>query len=184
MPAASAPSARAAARRVQTRMAYVFGTSACTMTTTERPAFVPGVWGPYFSAMVPGLWLNEGGQSAAGAAIDHLVRLHPAHGEVARLAKRAGRRRCCLARRSARPSLAAARRSSGWWAMCTSCRNSSATARPSPIRTRRRLIAGLGMDTSSTASSRSMSPACVASATACARSSMRSVQSALRPTRS
>ena len=28
--------------------------------------------------MVPGLWLNEGGQSAAGAAIDHLVRLHPA----------------------------------------------------------------------------------------------------------
>ena len=65
---------------VLTRMAYVFGTSACTMTTTERPAFVQGVWGPYFSAMVPGLWLNEGGQSAAGAAIDHLVRMHPAYG--------------------------------------------------------------------------------------------------------
>lgn len=61
-----------------TRMAYVFGTSACTMTTTDRPAFVPGVWGPYFSAMVPGLWLAEGGQSAAGAAIDHLVQMHPA----------------------------------------------------------------------------------------------------------
>jgi len=28
--------------------------------------------------MVPGFWLNEGGQSAAGAAIDHLVRSHPA----------------------------------------------------------------------------------------------------------
>jgi ribulose kinase len=28
--------------------------------------------------MVPGLWLNEGGQSAAGAAMDHLVILHPA----------------------------------------------------------------------------------------------------------
>jgi ribulose kinase len=27
--------------------------------------------------MVPGLWLNEGGQSAAGAAIDHLVEFHP-----------------------------------------------------------------------------------------------------------
>ncbi|CAN7173217.1 FGGY-family carbohydrate kinase [Rhizobium sp. LjRoot254] len=63
---------------VLTRMAYVFGTSACTMSTTSEPAFVPGVWGPYYQAMVPGLWLNEGGQSAAGAAIDHLVRMHPA----------------------------------------------------------------------------------------------------------
>lgn len=69
-----------------TRMAYVFGTSACTMTTTTQPFFVEGVWGPYFSAMVPGLWLNEGGQSAAGAAIDHLVRMHPAHTEAAGLA--------------------------------------------------------------------------------------------------
>ncbi|RWG35136.1 FGGY family pentulose kinase, partial [Mesorhizobium sp.] len=60
--------ARGGAGDVATRMAYVFGTSACTMTTTEHAAFVPGVWGPYFSAMVPGLWLNEGGQSAAGAA--------------------------------------------------------------------------------------------------------------------
>jgi D-ribulokinase len=62
----------------QTNIAYVFGTSSCTMTSTEKPAFVDGVWGPYFSAMVPGLWLNEGGQSAAGAAIDQLVSLHPA----------------------------------------------------------------------------------------------------------
>lgn len=58
-------------------LAYVFGTSSCTMTTTNTPVFVPGVWGPYYSAMVPGLWLNEGGQSAAGAAIDHLLELHP-----------------------------------------------------------------------------------------------------------
>ncbi|ASY65658.1 D-ribulokinase (plasmid) [Sinorhizobium sojae CCBAU 05684] len=73
-----------------TRMAYVFGTSACTMTSTEAPAFVPGVWGPYYSAMVPGLWLNEAGQSAAGAAIDHLLSLHPASAEAARLAEAAG----------------------------------------------------------------------------------------------
>ncbi|WP_428686707.1 FGGY-family carbohydrate kinase [Roseibium sp.] len=72
------------------RMAYVFGTSACTMTSTEKPAFVPGVWGPYFSAMVPGLWLNEAGQSAAGAAIDHLVRFHPASADAARKAEAAG----------------------------------------------------------------------------------------------
>ncbi len=78
--------ARGGPGTVLTRMAYVFGTSACTMTTTERPAFVQGVWGPYFSAMVPGLWLNEGGQSAAGAAIDHLVQLHPAAQEASQRA--------------------------------------------------------------------------------------------------
>lgn len=67
---------------VTENLAYVFGTSSCTMTTTREPVFVPGVWGPYHSAMVPGLWLNEGGQSAAGAAIDHLLKLHPARHEA------------------------------------------------------------------------------------------------------
>jgi D-ribulokinase len=75
---------------VTERLAYIMGTSACIMATTDTPRFVPGVWGPYFSAMVPGLWLNEGGQSAAGAGIDHLVRSHPAHEEAARLAKAEG----------------------------------------------------------------------------------------------
>ena len=65
------------------RLAYIMGTSACIMATTSEPRFVPGVWGPYYSAMVPGFWLNEGGQSAAGAAIDHLVRSHAAHNEAA-----------------------------------------------------------------------------------------------------
>jgi D-ribulokinase len=72
------------------RLAYIMGTSACIMATTETPRFVPGVWGPYLSGMVPGLWLNEGGQSAAGAGIDYLVRAHPAHDEAAAGAKQAG----------------------------------------------------------------------------------------------
>ncbi|MCA1970604.1 MAG: FGGY-family carbohydrate kinase [Rhizobium sp.] len=63
-------------------LAYVFGTSSCTMTSTVEPVFVPGVWGPYYSAMVPGMWLNEGGQSAAGAAIDQLLSFHPAASEA------------------------------------------------------------------------------------------------------
>ncbi len=71
-------------------LAYVFGTSSCTMTSTREPVFVPGIWGPYYSAMVPGLWLNEGGQSAAGAAIDHLLSFHPAAAETATLAKAEG----------------------------------------------------------------------------------------------
>jgi D-ribulokinase len=40
--------------------------------------------------MVPGFWLNEGGQSAAGAAIDHLVKSHPAYGEAVAAAYAAG----------------------------------------------------------------------------------------------
>ncbi|OAN76330.1 ribulokinase [Jannaschia sp. EhC01] len=63
---------------VTSNLVYVFGTSACTMASSERPHFIPGVWGPYHSAMVPGLWLNEGGQSSAGAAMERLLALHPA----------------------------------------------------------------------------------------------------------
>ncbi|WP_322046334.1 FGGY-family carbohydrate kinase [Paraburkholderia sp. J67] len=71
-------------------LAYVFGTSSCTMTTTREPVFVPGVWGPYFSAMVPQTWLNEGGQSVAGAAIERLVGMHPLAHEMQGRAAQAG----------------------------------------------------------------------------------------------
>lgn len=73
--------------RPEANLAYVFGTSSCTMTSTADPVFVPGVWGPYYSAMVPGMWLNEGGQSAAGAAIDQLLAFHPAAGEAQAMAQ-------------------------------------------------------------------------------------------------
>jgi D-ribulokinase len=72
------------------RLAYIMGTSACIMATTSEPCFVPGVWGPYYSGMVPGFWLNEGGQSAAGAAIDHLIRSHPAYNEAVATAHSGG----------------------------------------------------------------------------------------------
>jgi D-ribulokinase len=76
---------------VESRIAYVFGTSACIMATTREATFVPGIWGPYFSAMVPGLWLNEAGQSAAGAALDQLLTLHPAASQAAEQASQSGR---------------------------------------------------------------------------------------------
>jgi D-ribulokinase len=72
------------------RLAYIMGTSACIMATTTEPRFVPGVWGPYYSGMVPDFWLNEGGQSAAGAAIDHLIRSHPAYNEAVKTARAGG----------------------------------------------------------------------------------------------
>ncbi|XP_072219852.1 FGGY carbohydrate kinase domain-containing protein isoform X2 [Leuresthes tenuis] len=64
---------------VTSRMAMICGTSSCHMAISEQPLFVPGVWGPYLSAMVPGLWLNEGGQSATGRLIEHVVKGHAAY---------------------------------------------------------------------------------------------------------
>ncbi|MBP0616549.1 FGGY-family carbohydrate kinase [Jiella mangrovi] len=72
------------------QLAFIMGTSSCTMTLTREPAFVDGVWGPYFGAMVPGFWLLEGGQSAYGAALDFLVPLHPAYPAAERAAAEAG----------------------------------------------------------------------------------------------
>ncbi len=58
------------------RLALIGGTSSCHMAVSPEAVFVPGVWGPYYSAMVPGLWLTEGGQSATGALIDHVIFSH------------------------------------------------------------------------------------------------------------
>ena len=58
------------------RLALICGTSSCHMAVSLAPRFVPGVWGPYFSAMVPGMWLNEAGQSATGSLLDHVVHNH------------------------------------------------------------------------------------------------------------
>jgi FGGY-family pentulose kinase len=57
------------------------------MAVSRSPRYVPGVWGPYFSAMVPGMWLTEGGQSATGALIDHVIRSHARGSELEREAR-------------------------------------------------------------------------------------------------
>lgn len=58
---------------LESSIALIGGTSNCHMAASKDPIFVPGVWGPYFGAMVPGYWLTEGGQSAAGALIDFMI---------------------------------------------------------------------------------------------------------------
>lgn len=55
------------------QIALIGGTSSCHMAVSENPRFIDGVWGPYYSSMIPGLWLNEGGQSATGALIEHVI---------------------------------------------------------------------------------------------------------------
>ena len=58
----------------ESTLAIIGGTSSCHMAVSKTETFVPGVWGPYWGAMLPEYWLLEGGQSAAGALIDHVIR--------------------------------------------------------------------------------------------------------------
>ncbi|MDR3437040.1 FGGY-family carbohydrate kinase [Telmatospirillum sp.] len=75
---------------LENRLALIGGTSSCHMVVSEQARFVPGVWGPYFSAMIPGMWLNEGGQSATGALIDFVVRSHARGKDLETAAQAAG----------------------------------------------------------------------------------------------
>ncbi|XP_077784815.1 FGGY carbohydrate kinase domain-containing protein isoform X4 [Podarcis muralis] len=67
---------------ITSRAVVICGTSSCHMAISKSPVFVPGVWGPYDSAMVPGFWLNEGGQSATGKLLGtrHIVETMQAAG--------------------------------------------------------------------------------------------------------
>ena len=87
-PSPSSPLAEASP--LSSRLALIAGTSTCHMASSSAPCFVPGVWGPYWSAMVPGLYLNEGGQSAAGSLLDHFVHTHAAYSELEELARARG----------------------------------------------------------------------------------------------
>jgi FGGY-family pentulose kinase len=61
------------AEALEQRLALISGTSSCHMACSRAPYYPGGIWGPYFSAMIPELWLTEGGQSATGALIDHVI---------------------------------------------------------------------------------------------------------------
>ncbi|KAJ1703534.1 hypothetical protein LUZ63_003313 [Rhynchospora breviuscula] len=61
---------------ITNRMVLVCGTSTCHMAVSKSKLLVPGVWGPFWSAMVPEYWLTEGGQSATGALLDYIVESH------------------------------------------------------------------------------------------------------------
>ena len=61
-----------------TRLAAVAGTSTCHIVMSPEPVFVPGVWGPYRDAIIPHFWMAEGGQSATGELLKHVLETHPA----------------------------------------------------------------------------------------------------------
>lgn len=62
------------------RLALVAGTSSCVMMQSHEPRFIPSFWGPYSGVGLPGVWVAEGGQSATGALLDHLVATHASGG--------------------------------------------------------------------------------------------------------
>ncbi len=90
------------------------------------------------------MWLNEGGQSAGGAAIDHLLTLHPAHAEAAALAKAEGLALpVWLANRAMTPDLSdAVYLASGLLVVPEFLGNRAPFANPEACG----LIAGIGMD--------------------------------------
>ncbi len=63
------------------RAALVAGTSSCVLLFSDKPRSFPGAWGPNRGVVFPGLWASEGGQSATGALLDHVIRWHGASGE-------------------------------------------------------------------------------------------------------
>ena len=69
------------------RLALIAGTSSCHMAASRAPMYIQGIWGPYFSAMIPGMWLTEAGQSASGALLDHIVFSHARSGELEKEAR-------------------------------------------------------------------------------------------------
>ncbi len=72
------------------RIALIGGTSTGHMAMSATPRFISGIWGPYYSAILPNSWLNEGGQSATGALIDHVIQSHPCYAELRAQGQRQG----------------------------------------------------------------------------------------------
>lgn len=75
---------------VSHRLAVVAGTSTCHLAMSNDELFVPGVWGPYRDVLFPGAYLAEGGQSATGELIRHIVESHPAYSAARTAAETAG----------------------------------------------------------------------------------------------
>ncbi|KAF1987023.1 Pentulose kinase [Aulographum hederae CBS 113979] len=69
------------------RLAAVAGTSTCHLAMSPKPVFVNGVWGPYRDVLIPEYWMAEGGQSATGELLKHVIETHPAFQEASSLAE-------------------------------------------------------------------------------------------------
>ncbi|KAF9186354.1 hypothetical protein BGZ51_007299 [Haplosporangium sp. Z 767] len=69
------------------RISMICGTSSCHLVMSDKPIFVPGVWGPFHGVMLPDMWVAEGGQSSTGQLIDYLTKTHSAYDEALKRAQ-------------------------------------------------------------------------------------------------
>lgn len=73
--------------KASSRLAAVAGTSTCHLVLSKQPTFVDGVWGPYRDVVIPGYCMTEGGQSATGELLRHILETHPAFLEAVSMAR-------------------------------------------------------------------------------------------------
>ncbi|KAI9173145.1 hypothetical protein H9P43_007276 [Blastocladiella emersonii ATCC 22665] len=72
---------------IEHNLALISGTSSCHIAVSRDPIPITGVWGPYEGVLLPGFFAMEGGQSASGKLIDHILDSHPAIAEARAAAK-------------------------------------------------------------------------------------------------
>lgn len=66
---------------VERNVALIGGTSSCLVAFSKSGRKGASLWGPFFEAALDRFWLVEGSQSATGALLDHVVRMHASGGE-------------------------------------------------------------------------------------------------------
>jgi FGGY-family pentulose kinase len=59
----------------QGTLALITGASSCQITLWDEPAFDPGIWGPFESAVLPGAWALEAMQPGTGSTVRWLTDL-------------------------------------------------------------------------------------------------------------
>ena len=47
-------------KNIESTLCLISGTSACHMILSKKKMMIPGIWGPYFSAILGDYWLHEG----------------------------------------------------------------------------------------------------------------------------
>lgn len=68
-------------------LALIGGTSSCHLAVSREPKFIPGVWGPYYDALLPDMWLTEGGQSTSGSLVDYMIKENSRHEDIKKQAE-------------------------------------------------------------------------------------------------
>ncbi|GFO39948.1 fggy carbohydrate kinase domain-containing protein [Plakobranchus ocellatus] len=72
--------------KLENRLVLIAGTSTSHFICSKKPVQIPGVWGPFYSAAIPGMWSNSGGQSSSGGLLDFVTTSHAAYADVKRKA--------------------------------------------------------------------------------------------------